>query len=325
MENDENENQNENHVERKSPLMKRVEQIKPFVSADIRKLIGSMENTGFNGKRLAQACKIYEKMILDPECTKYLTLAGAMVPAGMQKIIIDFINNGYVDVLVTTGANCTHDICEALGLGHFQGAVEEEDLHDCDLHEMEINRIYDVYMPNSVYEAMEKFIQTLDFSNVSSETEILELIGNALPSENSFLKAAAKKKIPVFVPAFTDSGLAMQIKFNHHSLKLNSFEDLERMINFACDNKNPGVMILGGGVPKNYIFQAIQFSDNPAKYAVQITTDIVTSAGGLSSASLDEAVSWGKVDEDSDRVTVHCDLTIALPILSCYLEGIKKE
>ena len=306
-------------------LEKRVEQIKPFASEDIRRLIGMMENTGFNGKRLAQACRIYEKMIKDDRCTKFLSLAGAMVPAGMQYIIIDFINRGYVDLLVTTGANCTHDIVEAIGLGHYQGHIAEGDIKDSNLHEQQINRIYDVFMPNSVYEEMEIFIRTLDFSKTSSESEILELIGNSLPSENSFLKAAAKKKIPVFVPAFTDSGLAMQIKFNHRNVKLDPMADLEKMINLACDSKHPGVVILGGGVPKNFIFQAMQFSDNCAEYAIQITTDIVTSAGGLSSASLEEAVSWGKVNENADRVTVHCDLTIALPILSCYLASVEKK
>jgi deoxyhypusine synthase len=303
---------------------KNVEQIKPFGSDDIKRLIQSMENTGFNGKRLAQACKIYEKMIKDKTCTKFFSLAGAMVPVGMQNIIIDFINRGYIDVLVTTGANCTHDVAEALGYPHLQGHCADGDVKDCDLHSMEINRIFDVFMGNNVYESMEKFIQTLDFSGKTTPSEIIEYIGLSLPGENSFLKAAAKKGIPIFVPAFTDCGLAMQIKFNHDKVKLDPMQDLEKMINLACDAKNAGVMIMGGGVPKNFIFQAMQFSENCAQYAVQITTDAWTSAGGLSSASLDEAVSWGKVNEEADRVTVHCDLTIALPIMACYLDADSK-
>jgi len=300
--------------------MKKVKQIKIDENPQLKRLIDDLENTGFNAKRLAKACKIYEKMVQDEECKIFFSLAGAMVPAGMQSIIIEMIERGFIDVLVTTGANLTHDIAEALGYHHLQGDLAMDEKTDKDLHNEQINRIYDVFMPNRVYEGMEDFIKTLKFDLNMSVKDFLMFLGTQLPDKpKSILKACANKNIPIFCPAFTDCGLAMQISFSFPTVNLNHFQDLQDMINLAWDAKTAGICIIGGGVPKNYVFQAMQFSPNSAQYAIQITMDR-PETGGLSGAELREAISWGKINENADYSTVVTDATIALPLILAYLK-----
>ncbi|MCP4762925.1 MAG: deoxyhypusine synthase family protein [archaeon] len=302
-------------------MRKDINQIDVKEDKILTKLIENLSETGFNGKRMAKACQIYEKMVKTDGCIKFFSLAGAMVPAGMQKIIYDMLDLGFIDVLVTTGANLTHDLAETLGFHHLQGdlAITSGQL-DSDLHDKKMNRIYDVFMPNEVYESMEDFVKTLDFEPNMPVKDFLWYLGEKLPDHpHSILKICAKKKIPIFCPAFTDSGLAMQISFAFPNINLNHFKDLTDMINIAWDSKIAGVCIIGGGVPKNYIFQAMQFSPNQASFAIQITMDR-PEPGGLSGAEIREAISWGKVNKNAEFSTVIADATIILPILLSYLK-----
>jgi len=302
-------------------LLRKVKQYKITEKTDIIELINSLKDTGFNAKRLALACEIYNNMIIDNDCVKFFGLAGALVPAGMQGIIYDFINNGFIDVLVTTGANLTHDLAEALGFHHLQGNIELNEIDDKNLHREEINRIYDVFMPNKVYEGIEEFISKLEIKDYQMPvSSFLKFLGNQLPKNTySILEICAKKNIPIFCPAFTDSGLAMQLGFHHQNLNLNHFADMLEMVNLAWDAKTAGICILGGGVPKNFIMQALQFCPNSARYAIQITMDRPES-GGLSGATLREAISWGKLNEKAKYSTIISDATIALPIILWFLK-----
>lgn len=305
--------------------LKEVNQFKIGSDASILDLIKNLEETGFNAKRLAKACKIYEDMVKDDKCTKFFGLAGALVPAGMQGIIHDFIEEGYIDVLVTTGANLTHDIAETLGYHHLQGETHLEDLDDKKLHEIEMNRIYDVFLPNEVYEGLEDFVSKLEIpDNTMPISKFLHFLGEQLPEDSrSILKICSKKEVPIFCPAFTDSGLALQLGFHHQKLNLNHFKDMLEMVNMAWDAEKSGVLIAGGGVPKNFIFQSLQFCPNSASYAIQITMDR-PEPGGLSGASLKEAMSWGKINEKARYSTVIADATIALPLILWYLKSSKK-
>ncbi|NMC07874.1 MAG: deoxyhypusine synthase family protein [Candidatus Lokiarchaeota archaeon] len=299
-----------------------VDQIGIQKGEKVSDLVKALRGTGFNAKRLAIACEIYETMAKDPGCVKILTLAGAMVPAGMRGVIADLVRCGFVDILVTTGANLTHDVIESIGCHHQQGS---DHVSDVELHDKEINRIFDVYMPNHAYETMEDFIKTLKFDKTMPVVDFLDYLGgelSKLPDEHSrgsILVACHEKKVPVFCPAFTDCGLGIQLMMNHRGLKLDQFEDLNRMIGKAWDSGNVGVCIIGGGVPKNFTFQALQFSPNSAGYAIQVTTDR-PEPGGLSGATLSEAISWGKVNAGARTVTVMCDATIAMPIILAYLK-----
>lgn len=305
-----------------------VEQVKVKPDSTVLELIRSFSNMGFNAKRLAQACEIYEEMVRDSNCTKFFALAGAMVPAGLQNVVVDLIRGGMIDVLVTTGANLTHDLAEALGHRHLQGHTATGDVDDADLHDDQLNRIYDVFMPNRVYEAMEDFVKTLEFEAGTSVREFLRVLGKAeaeLPTcGDSILKAAWECDVPVFCPAFTDSGLGLQVMFHFRHARLEFFDDLDAMVQRAWDANPAGVVIVGGGVPKNFTFQALQFSPTNAKYAVQITMDR-PEPGGLSGAELREAISWGKVHRNAKHVNLICDATIALPLVLAYLKSVMPE
>ncbi|MHA1733756.1 MAG: deoxyhypusine synthase family protein [Promethearchaeota archaeon] len=302
-----------------------VEQVRVKPNTDVLSLIASLRNTGFNAKRLALACEVFEEMVRDDACTKFFALAGAMVPAGMQNVVIDMIRCGFIDVLVTTGANLTHDLAEALGHHHLQGHTATSVELDADLHEQEMNRIYDIFMPNEVYGSMEDFVKTLEFEPDTSVSEFLRYLGEKEAGlgtcEDSILKAAWECNVPVYCPAFTDSGLGMQVMFNFKGANLNHFKDVDEIVNRAWDANPAGVVIVGGGVPKNFVFQALQFSPTNAKYAVQLTMDR-PEPGGLSGAELREAISWGKVNENAKYVDCICDATIALPIILAYLRGV---
>ncbi len=298
-------------------MHKKVNQVDVKQDQTLKELIDNLDETAFNARRLARACKIYEKMVKIEGCVKFFSLAGAMVPAGMQKIIHDMLDLGFIDVLITTGANLTHDIAETLGFPHIQGDTEQRDE---DLFNKKISRIYDVYMPTKVYESMEEFIKTLSFDPSISVKDFLWFLGNELPDHpHSILQVCSKKKIPIYCPAFTDCGLAMQLSFAFPETNLNQFQDLKDMINMAWDAKVAGSCIVGGGVPKNYLLQAMQFSPNSLSYAIQITMDRPES-GGLSGASLSEAISWGKISESAEYSTVIADATIVLPLLLSYLK-----
>lgn len=304
--------------------LKNVNQFDVSPETDILELINNLKNTGFNGKRLALACDIYQNMIEDRECVKFFGLAGAMVPAGMQKVIHDFIEDGFIDVLVATGANLTHDIAETLGYHHLQGDADITQLNDAKLHKEKMNRIYDVFLPNNVYEGIEDFVKGLKIpDDTMPVSEFLKFLGGQLPDDkNSILKICAQMNVPIFCPAFTDSGLALQLGFHHQKLNLNHFKDMLKMVDLAWDAKKAGVCIVGGGVPKNFIFQSLQFCPNSAAYAIQITTDR-PEPGGLSGATLQEAISWGKVNEKAKYSTIISDATIALPLILWYLKKVK--
>jgi len=304
--------------------LKNVNQFRVGSDDTIEDIISNLESTGFNAKRLALGCKIYEMMINDSECIKFFGLAGAIVPAGMQGVIYDFINEGFIDILVTTGANLTHDIAETLGYHHKQGAFKANNVDDKELNEENLNRIYDVFLPNDVYEGIEDFVSGLDIPNNNMPvSSFLGFLGKQLPKNRiSILRLCAEKNIPIFCPAFTDSGLALQLGFHHQSLNLNHFKDMLKMVDLAWDAKQSGICIVGGGVPKNFIMQSMQFCPNSAKYAIQITLDR-PETGGLSGATLNEAISWGKVNQEAKLSTIISDATIALPLILWYLKHSK--
>jgi len=237
-----------------------------------------------------------------------------MVPAGMKKIIIDMLKNRAIDVFVTTGANLTHDLIEALGYHHYKGKAN---IDDRELHKKGIDRIYDVFMPNKVYEELERFFKNI-FEKLPKECNIKEFlweIGKNV-KKDSILRTCYKLKIPIFCPAIADSGIGLMIWGNlaaGRKIKIDAFDDMKEIMSIAWDSKKSGVFYVGGGVPKNFIQQAMQFTKG-ADYGIQITTDNPY-FGGSSGAELREGISWGKMSEKGIFADVRCDATIALPLI----------
>jgi deoxyhypusine synthase len=273
------------------------------------------EAGAYNAGALYRAVNIYEQMIQDREATRFFGLAGAMVPAGMGGIVSDLIDRGYIDVLVSTGANCVHDILEALGCHHYHGTSF---CSDEELRKLEINRIYDVYLPDASFARFEEFIQeTLNDLPVDSPLTIaglLSAIGKRLPE--GILAIAAEKKVPVFSPAFQDSVLGLQywLFSQTHPVILDACGDMKDLLDRCFTATRAGALFVGGGVPKNFILQSMLLTPKGFDYAVQLTGDR-PDLGGLSGATLDEARSWGKLAEGAASATVYGDATITLPLL----------
>ncbi len=282
-------------------------------------LVDEMGKSGVMGAgRIAKAAEIYSKMLQDKDCKIFFGQAGAMVPGGMKEIIIDMIRNHYIDVFVTTGATLTHDLVEALGYRHYKGSDKAD---DAKLHEEKFDRMYDSYMPNDVYEGMEDFIEKNFVSLADKETikDFVWEIGKLLPKDgkDSILRAAYEEKIPIFCPAISDSGIGLMVWGRIASgkkIKTNAFEDLKEILDIAWTTKKAGVFYLGGGVPKNFIQQAMQFAPETASYGIQVTMDR-PEPGGSSGAELKEGISWGKLNPKADYTDVICDSTIALPLI----------
>ncbi len=300
----------------------------------ITDLIAEFHSSGvFGPGRIAKAVDIYTEMIKQ-KSTVFLGIAGALVPGGMRKILTDMITEGMVDVIVSTGANITHDLIEAFGGKHVRHVPYESDQ---ELRDKSIDRIYDVFVADESFMKLEDNLQPIfkeiwennkDETNtlVISTCKLMELLGEKLDDENSFVKAAYDNKVPIYVPALSDSVLGLQLwLFSQLNRTLiDDMDDLGSIQRLAWDSEKAGAFFLGGGVPKNYIFQSRLMSPKTFDYAIQITMDRVET-GGLSGASLEEAISWGKVNSESKMINVVSDITIALPLIfQATLNNLKK-
>ncbi|UCD21225.1 MAG: deoxyhypusine synthase [archaeon] len=294
--------------------MNPIKPIKIEKDMKVSDLVSNLKNCGFNAKRLGEATDILKKVIQDEECKLFVSFAGALVPAGMKQIFIDMIDKKMIDVLVTTGANLTHDLIEALGFEHYHYDGKED---DSELRKKGFDRIYNVLMKNEVYEKLEKwFEEHFDELNSQSNTEFLLKIGKLVENTNSILATCYKNNIPLFCPALSDSGIGLMIWSMMTRKKkplMQEYNDLPKIIDIAWKHKKKAVFYIGGGTPKNYTQQAMQFS-SPAQFGVQIKIDD-ESFGGSSGAPLKEGISWGKIDEKAQFIDVTCDATIALPLI----------
>jgi len=282
----------------------------------VNELVIAMGKAGaYNGGSLSRAVDIYDQMLRDAETTKFFGLAGAMVPAGMGGIVSDLIKGGHIDVLVSTGANLTHDIIEAIGCKHFHGTAF---CNDIELRHDEINRIYDVYLPNEAFGVFEEFMQKvfadLEPGSTISISALLRHIGKNVKS--GILHTAYHTDIPVYCPALQDSMIGLQywLFSQTNTVTIDAFADMPALMDRCFTAKKAGAMLVGGGVPKNFILQSMLMTPNGFSYAVQLTGDR-PDLGGLSGATLDEARSWGKITEEAQAVTVYGDATITLPVM----------
>jgi deoxyhypusine synthase len=298
----------------------------------INELIQEFAKSGcFGAGRLATAVDIYQRM-LDEKATIILGLAGAMVPAGFRKIIVTLIQKKLVDIIVSTGANMVHDALEAFGGAHYKGTwlIDDSSLHKC-----RVERIYDIFIPEDLF--IKKFdnpilevyreIASQFKGQVLSIKDFMWEVGKRIKDENSILHNAYKYRFPIFVPAIQDSCYGLQAwELKHrtqNTLVVDAFKDMDDFFALVRNSKKLGAILIGGGVPKNFIFQAAFKTKRAYNYAIQITMDR-PEPGGLSGATLEEAVSWGKVHAEASRVTVYSDATICFPIMvAAVMERLK--
>lgn len=299
------------------------------VSSDdgLNALIMSFSRASFQARNLSRCVDVYRQMLSDDEAVIFLGLAGALVPAGMRKIIVDLMQHHFIDVLVSTGANLFHDFFEAVGYHHYLGNSWADDL---ELRKAKINRIYDTYMSDIEFSRAERKIAQIASSlqqRVYSSREFLEYLADEIDDGQSILYTARKEGIPIFCPALCDS--AIGIALTHHYIKSNSgsrliidqIRDNFEILQIMNKATRTGAFYLGGGVPKNYIQQlnpmheAFGARKEGHKYFVQLTTDD-PKFGGLSGCTAGEAESWGKIASDGLSANAYVDATIGLPLLA---------
>ena len=314
---------------------------RPQGSADIRRLI-DQGFQAFNAGRLSEACHIFADKMLAPanDTTIGLTVAGAMTPAGLGGCLIELMDRGLVDFVISTGANLYHDLHYALNFTLRRGSPF---LDDVKLFESGIIRIYDVLFPSSVLletdAYIRDFLERTELDGPISSAQVHEQLGRDLLTkfpgceEHSVVARAALAGVPLYTSSPGDSSIGMNIAshelLNDSRLMIDPNRDVNEVCAIILAGHQNGCVILGGGSPKNFYLQGqptlwevygIEKGGND--YFIQITTDQVV-WGGLSGATPSEAVSWGKVNPGvlSDTVVTYCDSTVAFPLFCEYVIG----
>lgn len=311
----------------------------------ISQLLEEMSETGFQGKKLGQAVGLWKKMLDDRGLMILMGYTGSLSTTGQWKLVKWLIENRFIDILVSTGANISEDLVEAMGKHYWQGSHLGNDIK---LFHAGLNRYYDVYGREDDYlqmtELIAEFILTLDESYKYSSREFLYLFGHWLAKKGiySIVAAAAENNVPIFCPAIADSpygDAALIAKSKGFHLTIDAIKDYVEFMSLGESAKDTGVVYIGGGVPKDFIQLLAVTSDllykdrrvpnrknnlkrqgtdesyYPHKYAIQITTDS-PQWGGLSGCTLEEAMSWGKIDQIGNHLTCYSEATIALPLIT---------
>jgi len=295
----------------------------------VDELVSEMRECGVLGAgKIARAAELAAEMFSDKDYTVFLTIAGPMVPGGLRRIVSDLIGQGYVKVVVTTGANMVHDMVEALGYKHLVGTFLAEDKK---LRDKDIGRIGDIYIEQEAFRSLEKWMYKI-LENIPEEkrkymstAELLFEIGKQIQDPESILATAAEKGVPIISPGFIDSiaGFHLWIFGQDKKMGIDPLLDVKKLMDKVYEAKKAGIIILGGGLPKHFALFANSFREG-VDCAIQITMDR-PEPGGLSGATLEEAISWGKVKPEGKAVTVICDVTIAFPlIVASALESLGK-
>jgi deoxyhypusine synthase len=320
-------------VKKKDLLSAPVEHI-DITGFDATPIIEQYGKTAFQAKNLARAAHIYERMLRDRGCSVILCLAGSLFSAGLKKIVADLIENDMVDAVVSTGAIIVdQDFFEALGFRHYQGTPHADDRA---LNKHSIDRIYDTYISEDDLRVCDHTITEIADGlkpRPYSSREFIVEMGRYLDEqglgEGSVVRAAYRKGVPIFVPAFSDSsagfGLVLhQWKRNGKPrVSVDSVKDFLELTRVKVASKDTGLFMIGGGVPKNFAQDITVAADilgesaRMHKYAVQITVADERD-GGLSGSTLKEAHSWGKVDMDYEQI-VFSEATLAVPLIASYV------
>jgi len=297
----------------------------------------------YNAGRLQEACRLFTERMLEPDVTVGMSLAGALTPAGLgSAAIIPLIRSGFVDWIVSTGANLYHDMHHAMNLPLYRGSPF---LRDTDLRKVGVVRIYDILLDyNDVLMQTDHILRQIllqpEFQREMGTAELHWLLGKYCAEferqtgrrDASVLAAAYRAGVPCYCPSPGDSTIGMNVaglELRGSTLRINPSRDVNETTAIVLDAKRrgrSGVLLVGGGSPKNFTLQTepqiqevLRIKEEGHDYFIQFT-DARPDTGGLSGATPAEAVSWGKVDPDRlpDAVVCYVDSTVALPLLTCY-------
>ncbi len=302
---------------------------------DTRALIKDMSTMSFSARDLARASEVYDLMLKDKKCTVFLSLAGSTSAAGCMQVYVDMVKNNMIDAIVATGASIVDmDFFEALGYKHYKGSQFAD---DSELRSLYIDRIYDTYIDEEELQncdmTIKKIADNLEVRPYSSREFIYEM-GKWLhenpklaKKKDSLVQVAYEHNVPIFCPAFVDSsaGLGLIVHYverpNNH-IVIDSVKDFLELTQIKMHTEASGILIVGGGVPKNFLQDTVIGAEVLGKkvpmhkYSVQITVADVRD-GALSGSTLKEAGSWGKVDKSYEQM-VFAEATTVLPLLAGY-------
>jgi deoxyhypusine synthase len=320
---------------------KQIRYYRPQGNPGVRQLIDSGFQA-FNAGRLSEACHIFTRKMLAPEndTTIGLTVAGALTPAGLGGCVIELMDRGLIDFLISTGANLYHDLHYALNFSLHRGSPF---LDDVELYEQGIIRIYDVLFPATVLLETDAYIRDFlvrsKLSGAIATSELHYRLGRDLLERNpacldySVVAKAAQCGVPIYTSSPGDSSIGMNIAYhelmNGGTLMIDPNRDVNEVCAIILAGRKNGCVILGGGSPKNFylqgqptLWEVYGIPKGGNDFFIQFTTDQVV-WGGLSGATPSEAVSWGKVNPGvlPDTVVAYCDSTIAFPLFSEYAVG----
>ena len=314
----------------KKPLLKSPVEHIDIKSFDARKIIEGMSKMSFTSRDTARAARIYNEMLADKDCSIFLTLAGSTSAGGCMNLYTDLVKYNMVDAIVATGASIIDmDFFEALGFKHYQGSQYESDTK---LRNNYIDRIYDTYIDEEELQACDQTI--CDIANsleprTYTSREFIRELGKFLKSNSkkkgSLIENAYDNNVPIFCPAFTDSsagfGLVMHQEQNPDKhITIDSIREFRELTEIKLRSKQSGLLMIGGGVPKNFIQDTVVCAEllgkkvDMHKYAIQITV-ADTRDGACSSSTLKEASSWGKVDITKEQM-VFAEATSVLPLIA---------
>jgi deoxyhypusine synthase len=297
----------------------------------------------YNAGRLREACRLFAERMLDPRGTVGMSLTGALTPAGLgMSTVIPLIEAGFVDWIVSTGANLYHDAHFALGFSMHRGDARADDV---ELRERGVVRIYDIFFDYRVLLRTDLFIREVsvrpEFQRPMSSAEYHYLLGGYVRereralglSRKSLLSVAHEHAVPIYTSSPGDSSIGMnvaELALDGHGLRFDVSADVNETAAIVLEAKRSGgtsgVLIVGGGSPKNFVLQTepqiqevLGIDERGHDYYLQIT-DARADTGGLSGATPGEAVSWGKVDPDRlpDAVVAYVDSTVGLPLVTAY-------
>ena len=334
------------------------DKLQPLEALDLSKvktfddLAKAMSKTAFGGRTLGEAADVLYDMATDKDCFVVGTFSGAMTVAKMGLLVCDMIDRGMLNAVVSTGALMTHGFVESVGMRHFK---YNPSMNDEKLYDKGYDRVYDTLELeknlDDTEELVVKILDNVDKNETLSSQKITHWLGKYL-SENvkgrAILKSAYEKKVPVYIPAFTDSELGLDLGIyrrrqklkNEEQFQFNPFLDLEHYTDEIKNAKKIGIFTIGGGVPRNWAQQVGPYLDIIDKrigqgggykrfhYALRICPEPVN-WGGLSGCTYSEGVSWGKFVPESEGgkfAEVLADATIAWPIiLKAVMERMEKK
>ncbi|MFN9133217.1 MAG: 1,9-bis(guanidino)-5-aza-nonane synthase [Phycisphaerales bacterium] len=332
---------------KKDLLSRPVEHI-DITAFDARTVIDSYRDMAYSSRTLANAADIYSMMLKDKDCAVILTLAGSLISAGLKKALITLVENNCIDAIVSTGANIVdQDFFEGMGFKHYiaPGSPEAPPVDDMTLRNMMIDRIYDTYINEDDLRACDH--ATFEIFNqfapgAYSSREFIEAMGAYLANNPKFaknesiVKTCFQKRVPIFVPAFSDCsagfGIVLQqteaIEEGRGQVAIDSGKDFRELTDIKLMCKDTGLLMLGGGVPKNFAQDIVVAAEllnerkggkargdiGMHKYAIQMTV-ADSRDGALSGSTLREACSWGKVDVVHEQM-VFGELSALFPLLA---------